>query len=101
MYTDFKIKNKPKSKPDNMFIKLLGSELIKTLFVILIFVASLIYISLSSKNKETFNKIVYQNSLSFAKIYDVYNKYLGDVIPFKNTSTDNTKLVSSEKLTYD
>ena len=39
--------------------------------------------------------------VSFAKIYDVYQKYLGDVIPFKNIFKDNTKLVSSEKITYE
>ena len=73
---------------------------IKSLFVIILFLCSLIYIKQNDKNKENFKNIVYNNSLSFAKIYNVYKKYLGDVIPFKNIFKDNTKLVTNDKITY-
>lgn len=75
--------------------------IVKILIVIILFLASLIYIKRSDKNKEAYERIVYNNSLSFAKIYNVYKEYLGDVIPFKNTLNDNTKLVSDEKITYE
>lgn len=75
--------------------------IVKILIVIILFLASLIYIKRSDKNKDTYERIVYNNSLSFAKIYNVYKEYLGDVIPFKNTLNDNTKLVSDEKITYE
>lgn len=92
--------NKKETKKKNFTSKFIYSILVKTLIVVVLFLASLIYIKQSNKNKNNFKSVVYNNSLSFAKIYNVYKKYLGDVIPFKNIFKDNTKLVSSEKLTY-
>lgn len=85
---------------ESYFKSLLFKTLIKTLIVVILFLVALIYIKQSDKNKETFEKVVYNNSLSFAKIYNIYQKYLGDVIPFKNAYKDNTKIVSSDKITY-
>lgn len=92
--------NKKETKKKSFKSKFIYSILVKTLIVVVLFLASLIYIKQSDKNKNNFKGVVYNNSLSFAKIYNVYKKYLGDVIPFKNIFKDNTKLVSSEKLTY-
>ena len=92
--------NKKETKKISFTSKFIYSILVKTLIVVVLFLASLIYIKQSDKNKNNFKNVVYNNSLSFAKIYNVYKKYLGDVIPFKNIFKDNTKLVSSEKLTY-
>lgn len=92
--------NKKETKKKNFTSKFIYNILVKTLIVVVLFLASLIYIKQSDKNKNNFKSVVYNNSLSFAKIYNVYKKYLGDVIPFKNIFKDNTKLVSSEKLTY-
>ena len=92
--------NKKETKKKSFTSKFIYSILVKTLIVVVLFLASLIYIKQSDKNKNNFKNVVYNNSLSFAKIYNVYKKYLGDVIPFKNIFKDNTKLVSSEKLTY-
>ncbi len=80
----------------SFFIKLF----IKVLIVILLILCSMIYIKNSEENKNKFEKVVYNNSLSFAKIYGIYKKYLGDVIPFKNMYKDNTKLVNDNKLSY-
>lgn len=80
--------------------KFLFTVLIKSLIVVVVFLGSLIYIRQSDENKNNFKKFVYSNSLSFAKIYNLYNKYLGDVIPFKNAYKDNTMVVSNEKMTY-
>lgn len=92
--------NKKETEKKSFTSKFIYSILVKTLIVVVLFLASLIYIKQSNKNKNNFKNVVYNNSLSFAKIYNVYKKYLGDVIPFKNIFKDNTKLVSSEKLTY-
>lgn len=92
--------NKKETEKKSFTSKFIYSILVKTLIVVVLFLASLIYIKQSNKNKNNFKGVVYNNSLSFAKIYNVYKKYLGDVIPFKNIFKDNTKLVSSEKLTY-
>lgn len=90
-----------KNEKKSLIKNLVFSMIIKSLIVVVIFLGSLIYIKQSNDNKNKFKNVVYNNSLSFAKIYDVYKKYLGDVIPFKNIFKDNTKLVSSEKLSYE
>ena len=105
MNESFKFYNKKNTKDkekneESFFKRFLFSNLIKTLIVLIIFLGSLIYIRQSNDNKIAFKKIVYNNSLSFAKIYNLYNKYLGDLIPFKNTKKDKTKVVSDEKITY-
>ena len=99
---DFNIKLKKcnnEEKPS--YIKcLLFKTFIKAVVVIILYLGSLIYIKQNEDNKVNFEKIVYNNSLSFAKIYNTYKKYLGDAIPFKNIFKDNTKVVSSESISY-
>lgn len=96
-----KLKNSNnKDKKESALSSFLFRALIKSLIVIVIFLASLIFIRQSESNKNWFKKVVYNNSLSFAKIYSVYNKYLGDALPFKNIFKDNTKVVSDDKITY-
>lgn len=98
---DFKYQfEKKEEQSSNVLKKILFSNLVKLLIVCILFLGSLIYIKYSEENKENFKKVVYNNSLSFAKIYNIYQKYLGDVIPFKNTLKEETKLISSEKITY-
>lgn len=103
MYNNMEFKKKSETtKKDNKFInKFLFSILVKCLIVIVLFLSTLIYIKQDNKNKENVKKIVYQNSLSFAKIYNVYKKYLGDVIPFKNNFKNEIKKVSNEKIVYE
>lgn len=96
----YKKNNDNDSNKKSVIHKFLFNILIKSLIVIALFLGSLIYIRQSSNNKKKLKKIVYNNNLSFAKIYNVYNKYLGDVIPFKGMFKNNTKLVSNEKLIY-
>ena len=96
-----KFKNKiDENKKEIKLSSFLFKIFIKTLIVVVIFLGSLIYIRQSDDNKTKFKNVVYNNSLSFAKIYSVYNKYLGDAIPFKNIFKDNTRVVSSDKITY-
>lgn len=93
-------KIKKENKEEKPFLKFLFSILVKSLIVIVLFLGSLIFIRQSDQNKKKFENIVYNNSLSFAKIYSIYNKYLGDALPFKNTFEETTKVVSNEKITY-
>lgn len=96
-----KLKKENNTEENEGFLrKFLFTVFIKALIVVVMFLGSLIYIRQSDENKDNFKKFVYNNSLSFAKIYNLYNKYLGDVIPFKNAYKDNTMVVSNEKMTY-
>lgn len=92
---------KEKNTSESLLSRFLFSVLIKCLIIVILFLGSLIYIKRSDENKDNFKNIVYKNSLSFAKIYSVYKKYLGDVIPFKNIFKDNIKAVSNEKISYE
>ena len=99
MKDEFKFYKKEEQE-ESFLKKFILSNVINSLLVIVIFLISLIYIRQSDVNKNKFKNIVYNNSLSFAHIYNLYNKYLGDVIPFKNIKEDTTKLVSKEKLNF-
>lgn len=96
----FEKNDKNKEVKPSEIKKFIYNLCIKSLVVIILFIGSLIYIKSSDDNKENFKNVVYNNSLSFAKIYNVYRKYLGDVIPFKNIFNNNTKIVSDNKLVY-
>lgn len=93
---------KEKKDDDNKstLSKFLFTILIKSLIVVLLFLLSMIFIRQNDKNKKIFKEKVYNNSLSFAKIYNLYSKYLGDALPFKDIIKDDTKKVSNEKITY-
>ena len=100
MYESFSSKKKEKKELSG-FLKILHGFFIKTLIVAVIFLVSLIFVKKSDKNKEIIKKIVYKNSISFAKIYGIYKDYLGDVVPFKNIFKNNVKLASSDKISYE
>lgn len=96
-----KIKKDKKENVDgNTLSRFLFRVFIKSLLVVILFLGALIYIRQGDDNKANFKKVVYNNSLSFAKIYNLYSKYLGDTLPFKNSIKDDTKVVSTEKITY-
>lgn len=94
------IKKTNNKRQVSFFRKFLFNIVIKVLMVSILFLVSLIYIKTNSENKDKYKEIVYNNSLSFARIYDTYKKYLGDVIPFKNVFKNNTKLVSNDTIIY-
>ena len=96
-----KLNKKNEDTKKNYLYKFLFTTAVKILIVTILFLSSLIYIKQSDKNKEKYKNFVYNNSLSFAKIYSIYNQYLGDVVPFKNIFKDNTKQVSNEKIKYE
>lgn len=100
MYNKKLKKEKKDDDNKNTLSKFLFTILIKSLIVVLLFLSSMIFIRQNDKNKKMFKEKVYNNSLSFAKIYNLYSKYLGDALPFKDTIKDDTKKVSNEKITY-
>lgn len=100
MYNKKLEKDKKDDDNKSTLSKFLFTILIKSLIVVLLFLSSMIFIRQNDKNKKIFKEKVYNNSLSFAKIYNLYSKYLGDALPFKDTIKDDTKKVSNEKITY-
>lgn len=73
--------------------------IIKLMILTIIFLGSLIFTKSSSANKQLFYDIVLKDNISFASINKFYNKYLGNILPFKDLVKDN-KTVFNEKLVY-
>ena len=73
----------------------------KILLSIIFFLLSLIYISTSSDNKDNFNRLVFSDSISFAKINDFYQKHFGSIVPIEDVTEENTKKVFNETLEYE
>ena len=71
---------------------------IKLLISIVITLVILILIKSSSDFKNTFYKHIYSDSISFIKLKQVYNKYIGDSDIFD--SVVKTEAVFNEELTY-
>lgn len=74
--------------------------LIKVMVLLVLFLGVLIYTKASPVNKQSFYDFVFKNNLSFATINNLYNKYLGGILPFKNIIKNN-KPVFNEKLEYE
>lgn len=70
----------------------------KLLISIVITLVILILIKSSSGFKNNFYKEVYNNNISFAKLKEVYNKYIGDFDLFDKVV--KTETVFNEKLSY-
>lgn len=65
----------------------------------ILLLGALIFTKSSTTNKQAFYDFVFKDNLSFAPINNLYNKYLGGILPFKDIVKDN-KPVFKEKLTY-
>lgn len=71
----------------------------KFLIVILLTITTMIILKSNNNLKETFYKEVYDKNLSFTKINELYNKYLGSFLPFDNLLKE-ARPVFSEQLAY-
>lgn len=72
----------------------------KICFCIILTLFTLIAIKTSSSFKNDFYKNVYETNISFAQINEIYEKYAGTSIPFKDYFKDKTQPVFEETLTY-
>lgn len=74
--------------------------LTKTLICIIIF----LILAILSKQSNNYKKIIkyelYENQLSFSKLRNIYNHYLGGFIPLENITPKKDKLVFNEKINY-
>lgn len=72
----------------------------KLLITVVITLVALIALKSNTKLKTVFYKQVYDTNFSFASINNLYQKYFGSPIPFKNLVKDPVKTVFDEKLNY-
>lgn len=72
----------------------------KFLFTIVLTIITLIVLKANSNFKTPFHKYVYENNISFADINNLYEKYFGNQIPFKDLFKEETNMVFNEKIEY-
>lgn len=92
------LKNKKKVKPVKYnwtIFKFVNQFCITAILTLL----TLIILKSNSKLKQDFYKHVYEDNFSFSKVNELYKKYFGSSIPFKDFFV-STKQVFNEKLTY-
>lgn len=77
----------------------LFSFIIRVMVLSILFLGALIYTKASTNNKQFFYDLVFKDNISFAPINNLYNKYLGGILPFKDIVKDN-KPVFKEKLAF-
>ena len=94
-----KKKNKLKKINEEKIIKYLRSLILRTLTVIVLF----LILAIISKSNTTYKDLIvsnlYEKNISFAKVKNLYTKYLGGIIPLEKVSPEITP-VFNEKLEY-
>ncbi|MDD2181025.1 MAG: M23 family metallopeptidase [Bacilli bacterium] len=88
------IKIKKESK--GLLYKYLNRLLIITVLTLI----TLIFLKSNTNFRNFFYKNIYDTNFSFAKVNDIYEKYFGSPIPFKDLFKDKTTPVFNEKLKY-
>ena len=78
--------------------KKLRRYITKILISVIFLLVSIIYIKLSDNNKKLYESTFLENSISFIKINDWYQKYFGSIVPVPNIEDDT--YVFNEDLTY-
>lgn len=71
----------------------------RMLFTVFIFLITIIVLKNNQEIRQVFYQKVYTENISFATINKLYQKYLGEPIPF-NIFNENTQLVFNEELFY-
>ena len=94
-----KKKKEPKIINEEKKIKYLRSLISRTLTVIVIF----LILAIISKGNRTYKDLIvnnlYEKNISFTKVKNLYNKYLGGIIPLEKVTPEVTP-VFNEKLEY-
>lgn len=94
-YRKYINKNKEKENKPQKYLKGL---LIRITIVIILFLSLTIVCKSNETIKNKVQKYLYTEDISFTKIKNIYNKYLGGIMPLKKEV--NTEKVFSEKLKY-
>ena len=88
-----------KKENKNKIIKYLRSLIFRSLSVIIIFLIMAIISRTSPTYKDLIISNIYEKNISFAKIKNHYNKYLGGINPLEKVSLTD-EMVFNEELTY-
>ena len=93
------LKNKKKVKPVKKYNWRIFTFVNQLCITIILTLLTLIILKSNSKLKQSFYKRVYEDNFSFSKVNELYKKYFGSSIPFKDFFV-STKPVFNEELKY-
>lgn len=88
-----------KKKTEEKIIKYLRSLIQRSLTVIVLFLILAIVSKSSTTYKDKIVSNLYEKNISFTKIKNIYNKYLGGIIPLDKVESDIVQ-VFNEELEY-
>ena len=88
-----------KKTNEEKIIKYLRSLILRSLTVVVIFLFLAIATKSSKQYKDIIGRELYQENISFVKIKNLYNKYLGGIIPL-DKATPTLQPVFNENLEY-
>ena len=86
------------SNKESKLKKWLYSFVTRLLALLIIFLSLGVFFKSSSPLKDKVYNYVFKDDIHFTKIKELYNKYLGGILPLKKEA--NTEKVFNEKLTY-
>lgn len=97
-----RLKNKNKKQPKLNKIKYIKTTIYKSLITIVLVLIILIITKSSDGFKAIIKQNVFDKNFSFAKVNDMYTKYLGSALPFKDLKIfkEETQTTFDEKLSY-
>lgn len=95
--SEIRRKKKPVKKEKSPFWT---HYILKTLFVIVLTLITLILLKQNEAIKTDFYKYVYNTNFSFTSVNNLYQKYMGSPLPFKDFFEEKTQPVFNEKLEY-
>ena len=96
-YTTSKFLNNDNNKKKKNIIK---SFFNKILFCVVLFLGLMIVVKSNPELKDKVYSFIYENNISFSKFHELYNKYLGGIVPFDNVIVKDTISVFNEKISY-
>jgi len=88
-------KNNNQKKP-RFLVRLLSKVLVCTVILLGI----LITLKIDKNSNQVIYKFLYEHNINFATINNIYQKYLGDILPFQNITKKDVSQVFDEKLKY-
>ena len=88
------------NKHNNKFKQALSKLLLRILICIIFLLGILITLKIDKNSNQVIYKYLYEHNISFAKINNLYQKYFGDILPFKSIAKDPDTKVFNEKITY-
>lgn len=90
------LKKKKGDERPNFFVRLLS----RVLVCIVMFLGVMVVLKVDKNSNQVIYKYLYDNNINFAFLNNLYQKYLGDILPFQKITKKDVSSVFNEELKY-